>query len=127
MHHFLVRLLPLARLAEAQGADRAAATGAFEAHRYLNLLGALLGEGKVPHAVPSRCFRHASGEALDRNSGTRFPSGANLTLDTHPNHRDCFAPLAMTTQNGGSLRGAERRSNLDVRVDDRRHLFGSDH
>jgi hypothetical protein len=37
-------------------------------------------------------------------------------MPTGLNHRDCFASLAMTPKRL-SLRGAERRSNLDVRLE----------
>ena len=52
-------------------ADRAAATGAFETHWHLNLLGTLFGARKVPYAILGRCIRHP---AIAYQHAIRFAS-----------------------------------------------------
>src|SRR6516162_9992559 len=48
----IAALIRVRRVAVDAEADRAAATGAFETHRHLNLLGTLLGASKMPHVPP---------------------------------------------------------------------------
>ena len=54
----IAALIWVRRVAVDAEGDRAAATGAFETHRHLNLIGALLGARKVPDAIIGRGFRH---------------------------------------------------------------------
>src|SRR5262245_13450994 len=54
----IAALIRVRRVAVDAEADRAAATGAFETHRQLNLLGTLLGAREAPHATLGHCFRH---------------------------------------------------------------------
>ena len=64
-------------------ADRAAATGAFETYRHLNLLGTLLGAKKVLHAILGPGLGHPSGEVMNRNN--KAPGQpANNTGGTDP-------------------------------------------
>jgi hypothetical protein len=83
-------------------ADRTAATRAFETHRHLTLLGTLLGGRKVPWVILGPCFRHPSGEVMDRNSELQRRSQRFLMA---------MAPSYATTslaQNDGSFGGGGR-------------------
>src|SRR5215475_13697095 len=66
----IATLIRVRRVAVDAEADRAAATGAFETHWHLDLLGTLLGVRKLPHAILGRCVSHTPGEFMERDDIT---------------------------------------------------------
>ena len=81
----------------------------------IDLFGYMAGTAKICGDIISP-IEDAGGPALARTSEPRpllLRSGVYPQNSLH--HRDCFATLAMTPR-VLSLRGAERRSNLDVKI-----------
>src|ERR1700730_9222161 len=83
----IASLIRVRRVAVDAEADRTAATRAFETHRHLTLLGTLLGGRKVPWVILGPCFRHPSGEVMDRNSELQRRSQRFLMAMAHRTRR----------------------------------------